>query len=181
MTEPGNMIEPAKPDEVFLNLFTQNCKPIRAYIFALLHGGEGVEDVFQSTTLALWRKFDQFDPDANFLAWACGFAYLEVLNHFRAVSRDRLRFNDELLKTLADERLQREQHTRRRSAALEQCVKKLPERDRTLVEDAYNGKQTIKELATRLNRAAQTIYNRLNFIRRTLFECVEKELIEKGL
>ena len=173
--------EPHKLEETFLQFFTQNHKRIRAYIFALLHNREGAEDVFQSTTLALWRKFEQFNPEGDFLAWACSFAYLEVRNHFRTASRDRLRFNDELLKTLADERLQREQRTRRRSAALEQCIKKLPKRDRELVEEAYNGRQTIKELAAQRERAVQTLYNRLNFIRQTLFGCVEKKLVGEGL
>ena len=173
--------EPQNSDEAFLHLFTQYHKRIQGYIFALLHGREGAEDVFQSTTLALWRKFDQFDPDGDFFAWACGFAYLEVRNYFRKASRDRLRFSDTLLETLADERLQREQLSRRRSAALEQCIKKLPERDRELVDQAYGGRQTIKELATQLGRAVQTLYNRLNFIRRTLFDCVGKELHEREL
>ncbi len=173
--------DPGKSDEAFLHLFTQNHKRIQAYIFALLHGREGADDVFQSTTLALWRKFDQFDPEGDFLSWACGFAYLEVRNHFRKASRDRLRFSDTLLETLADERLQREQHSRRRASALEQCIKKLPERDRELVDQAYSGRQTIKELAAQLGRAVQTLYNRLNFIRQTLFDCVGKELREQEL
>jgi RNA polymerase sigma-70 factor (ECF subfamily) len=49
------------------------------YIYSLLPHQEDARDALQETSVALYRKFADYDPDKPFLAWAYGFAYLEVL------------------------------------------------------------------------------------------------------
>ena len=49
------------------------------YIFSLLPHEEDARDVLQETSVSLYRKFADYDPEKPFLAWAYGFAYLEVL------------------------------------------------------------------------------------------------------
>jgi RNA polymerase sigma-70 factor (ECF subfamily) len=166
--------------EQFLEHFAQHHQRLLAYIFSLLPREQDAQDVFQKTSLVLWRKYGQFDPEGDFLAWACGVAYYEVRNFLRIAGRSRLRFNDELLQTLADERQAHHERSDRRAAALGQCLQKLSPSDRQLIDQAYQGHQTIQQLAEQLSRAAQTIYNRLNLIRRRLFECVQRSLAEQG-
>ena len=168
-----------KPDELFMQHFTRYHKRIRAYVYALVHDRHRADDVFQSTSLVLWRKFDQFDREGDFMAWACGVAYFEVRGYLRSASRDRLRFNEGLLQTLADERAKRHERSSKRSAMLQQCLRKLNAKDRQLIEQSYSGKQTIKELAEQMGRAVQTLYNRLSRIRHQLLECVEKNFAEQ--
>ncbi len=162
----------------FLEHFTRCDKRIRAYTYAIVHDRQVAEDVFQSTALVLWRKFDQFDPESDFLAWAFRVAYFEARGYLRAARRDRLRFNDDVLKTLADECSERYVQRSGRCEALRQCLRKLNTQDRQLVKDRYDGKQTVEKLAEHMGRAVQTLYNRLSRIRRQLFECVEKRLAE---
>ena len=60
----------------------------RLYAFIakqLVHPAD-VEDVLQRTSVILWKKRDQFDPDGNFFNWACGIAFNEVRN-FLTVQR----------------------------------------------------------------------------------------------
>jgi RNA polymerase sigma-70 factor, ECF subfamily len=166
------------PGDRFLEHFTRCDKRIRAYVYALAHDRQVAEDVFQSTALVLWRKFDQFDPESDFLAWAFRVAHYEVRGYLRTARRDRLRFNEHVLQTLADEGSERYVHRSDRCEALRQCLRKLSTRDRQLVEQSYDGKGTVKDLAERMGRAVQTLYNKLSHIRRQLFECVEKRLAE---
>jgi RNA polymerase sigma-70 factor (ECF subfamily) len=167
--------------ERFVQYYAQHHTRILAHIFALLRNEQDAEDVFQQTSLVLWRKFDQFKPEeGDFLAWACGVAHYEVRNFLRVAGRDRLRFHDDLLATLSEEQLERREESDQRARALAECMKKLSEADRKLVRRAYSGEQTIKQLADHVGRAVQTVYNRLNLIRRKLFECVERTLAEKG-
>ena len=37
------------------------------------------DEVFQDTSITLWKKFDQYRPDLDFRAWACRIAYYKVL------------------------------------------------------------------------------------------------------
>jgi RNA polymerase sigma-70 factor (ECF subfamily) len=60
--------------------------------------------------------------------------------------------------------------------ALEDCVEKLNPVQRTLVETIYTQGVEVAEVARQQNRAPQTIYNQLNFIRRALAECVQRRM-----
>jgi RNA polymerase sigma-70 factor (ECF subfamily) len=166
--------------EQFVEHLSAHQGRLMAYIFSLVPRLQDAQDIFQQTSLVLWRKYDQFDPGRDFLAWACGVAFYEVRNYLRSVARDRHCFNDDLLRTLADQRLAGNPRRERRQSALEQCVDKLRTTDRELVEKAYSGRQSLTEVAQEMDRAVQTVYNRLNLIRRKLVECVDRSIGEQG-
>jgi RNA polymerase sigma-70 factor, ECF subfamily len=185
--------------ERFVTLFAQVHDGLFAYIFALLPHWSDAQDVFQQTSLVLWRKFgdfraktatdpictqhpedrsgeldlSHFSPETDFLAWACRIAFYEVRNFRRVASRSRLQFNDALLTQLAEDRSVEPQRFSQRREFLMECVAKLPDEQRALLHRAYEGELTIRQLAEELHRSPQTLYNRLNLIRRTLFECIE--------
>ena len=165
--------------ERFLKLFAENQKRILAYIYSLVPHAQNAEDICQKTSLVLWRKFYQLEPDGDFMAWACRVAYLEVCNFRRIASRDRLYFSDELLAFLAEERITDLGLTNRRLTALRECVKQLGPPQQELLDQAYSTEQSIRRLADRLGQAVQTVYNRLFRIRRILFDCVERRLAKE--
>jgi RNA polymerase sigma-70 factor (ECF subfamily) len=159
--------------ELFVGLFAQVHEGLFDYIFSLLPHYSDAEDVFQRTSIVLWQKFADFRPGSSFLAWACRVAFYEVQNFRRTARRDRLRFNDALLAQLADERDVAPEGRRLRRDLLLDCIAGLTADQRELLRRAYQGPTSIRQLAEELHRSAQTIYNRLNHIRRALFECVE--------
>jgi RNA polymerase sigma-70 factor, ECF subfamily len=159
--------------EQFVQWFARVRDDLFAYIFALLPNWSDAEDVFQQTSLVLWRKFGEFEPDSNFLAWACRVAFFEVRNFQRVASRDRLRFGDALLEQLAEQRVVSLENASRRREFLLDCIAKLSDDQRALLVRTYEDDKSVRELAGEFHRAPQTLYNRLNFIRRALFDCVE--------
>lgn len=171
-TEQDRVVDPQQYER-FVSLFAQVHDNLFAYIFSLLPHWSDAEDVFQQTSLVLWRKFGGFEPGSNFLAWACRVAFFEVQNFRRTAGRDRLMFDNDLVEQLAEERDVSPQRGGRRRDFLMDCIAKLSEKQRDLIRHAYEGETTIRQLAEQLHRSPQTIYNRLNLIRRELFECVE--------
>ena len=165
---------PPEDGERFVQLFAQNQKRILGYIYSLVPHAQNAEDICQKTSLVLWRKFYQLQPDGDFLSWACRVAYLEVCNFRRTAARDRLRFSDELLSYLAEERMDDLAETNRRLDALRKCVQQLGLPQQELIAGAYSNEHSIRQLAERLGQAVQTVYNRLFRIRRLLFDCVER-------
>jgi RNA polymerase sigma-70 factor (ECF subfamily) len=163
----------ARPSEEFLRQFAAGHDRLFAYIYSLLPRRPDAEDVFQRTSLVLWQKFATWDSASPFLTWACGVAFYEVRNFLRVASRDRLRFGDGLLETLAREREASLARRDERVAALQECLKGLETHDRDLLRKAYADEEAIRELARRDGVAAQTLYNRLNDLRRRLHQCVE--------
>jgi RNA polymerase sigma-70 factor, ECF subfamily len=159
--------------EQFVQLFARVREDLFGYIFTLLPHWSDAEDVFQQTSLVLWRKFGEFERGTSFLAWASRVAFFEVRNFQRVAGRDRLRFSETLLEQLAEQRVASPEAANRKREFLLGCIAKLSEDQRALLLRTYEDEKTVKELADEFHRAPQTLYNRLTSIRRSLFECVE--------
>src|SRR5947208_12288757 len=108
------------------------------YIHSLVRDLNDADDLFQQTSLILWKKFDEYDPRRSFFSWACGVARFEVINFVRTRSRQRLYFSDDLSLLLieAQAAMSDEELVDRRDA-LAQCVEKLRQRDRELLAECY--------------------------------------------
>ncbi|HCO24304.1 MAG TPA: RNA polymerase subunit sigma [Gimesia maris] len=172
------------PDELhvkFLHVFTQHRNQIYSYIFSLLPNRDDAEDVFQRTSLILWKKFADYDETCSFFSWACGVAFYEVKNFMRVAQRKRLQFRDDVIQQLADERAEIPQlKLDVRATALEECMQKLKAKDRKLVNQVYRDQIPVKDLAEVAGAAIQTLYNRLNQIRRQLTHCIERTVSYTG-
>ncbi len=148
------------------------------YVLSLLGNRHDAEDVLQRASVVMWRRFATFEQGTDFIAWATTVAFYEVRNFQRVTGRSRLDFDDELLQTLAAERLPQVQKWSQRMEALETCVQKLDPASRELVEAIYTQGLEVKAVAVRQNRPVQTLYNKLGLIRRALAECVERTMGE---
>lgn len=166
--------------EEFLELFSRERDRLYAYVYSLVPHAADAEDVFQKCSVVLWRKFGEFDRRRSFLAWACGVASYEVRNFLRVAGRDRLRFDDELVRKLAAERLESLERHEARLAALRTCLRQLTTDQRELLEAAYGGDGTVVQFAESTGRALQTLYNRLGGLRRRLLECIRRRLRAEG-
>ena len=160
----------------FVHLFSRNSHRIFAFIYSLLPYRSDAEDVFQQTSLILWRDFSRFDQDRSFAAWANGIAFNTVRNFQRTRARSRLIFSEKLMSALAQERSTGQVESDQRRDALDDCIHKLPAADRDLVQHIYEDGTSIKEHAKSIGRAVQTLYNRLNLIRNGLLECIDRTL-----
>ena len=158
--------------ERFVAEFARHRDRLFAYVYSLLPRREDAEDVFQRTSVVLWQKIATWDPGVEFLSWACGVAFYEVKNFLRVSGRDRLRFGDALLERLAQERAATLATRDARATVLQSCLEALGAAERELVRRVYADEDSIRALAAESGKAAQTLYNRLNQIRRRLFDCV---------
>ena len=61
----------ADRDRRFTEQLQRHHRRLYGYVFTLLRNHQDAQDVFQQTSLVLWEKFDEFQPDTNFLTWAC--------------------------------------------------------------------------------------------------------------
>lgn len=163
----------------FVELLARHRTQLFGYLYALVRNLDDAEDLYQQTSLVLWRKFDQFQPDTSFVHWACATARLEFRNFLRKQRPGRLYFSDDLqseLATIEAEIGLTEIDSRRE--ALATCLDKLSSSDRTLIEQCYgdSDRNNIKQVAESLGRSAQSVYDALSRIRNALFRCVERTL-----
>lgn len=186
MTDDSAPSDPSLPhsaerQEEFVRLLNEAHGLLLRYVMTLVANRHDAEDVLQRASLVMWRRFNTFELGSDFPAWATTIAFYEVRNFQRVTGRSRLEFDDELMNTLAAERVEHVAHWCQHSEALEQCVLKLDAYSRELVYAIYfEGKQAI-EVARDQGLAPKTIYNKLNFIRRALAECVQRRMMEASL
>jgi RNA polymerase sigma-70 factor (ECF subfamily) len=166
--------------ELLVRLLTGHQEDLFRYIFALLPHEEDARDVLQETSVALYRKFAEYDPTQPFLPWAFRFAYLEVLKQRERNQRGTLLLSQELIECLAAQREGMGPVLRARVVALEACLDQLPPEDQQLIQRRYHGKARADELSQDSGASRRTLFRKLERIRRVLFECITRRTAVDG-
>ncbi len=169
------------PDEQFVQLFTRHQRKLFLIILAQVGNPVDAEEILQETNLVIWRKSHQFRAGTSFLAWAGRIAHFEILKFRERTRRERLRFSGTFVERIAQEVLEASDELERRRQALHECLERLRPVDRDLIRERYVPGASGKELAERLGRPVNSIYQSLGRIRRTLLECINRRLaLEAG-
>ena len=167
--------------ELLVRLLSRHQGELFRYIYALVPNEEDARDVLQETSVALFRKFAEYDPDKPFLAWAYRFAYLEILKQRERNQRGTRLLSRELIERLAREREEHEPVLEARLRALEDCLQELPPADRELIQQRYEQKARSVEMVRRFDTSRRTLFRNLDRIRRVLFECINRRVAASGL
>ena len=167
-------------DDQFVRLLSQNRRQLFRFVYSIVHSMHDAEDLFQQVTITLWDKFDTFDLDTEFFAWACAVAKNKALNYFKAKGRQRLYFSAELIDEIARQEAQREELHDSRLHALEKCRQKLGQKDQRLLSACYRGNVSIQQVAKEVGRPVGSVYDSLSRIRSALHACIQRTLTGEG-
>lgn len=168
---------PAQEEAVFVGEITRFQTQLRAYIISLMPGAIGVEDVLQETNIVLWEKRAKFEQGTNFRAWACAIARLEVKAHRRKVYRlGEVMLDEDLADQLAEPLQAENEMPEAHLQALEQCLNRLSEPERELIEHRYFSQLPLEQFAAASGRSSETLRNSLYRIRAALRKCVKDKL-----
>jgi RNA polymerase sigma-70 factor, ECF subfamily len=144
------------------------------YVFALVRDIDDAQDVFQETSMLLWKKYDEFQPGTSFAAWAFTVAQFKASEFLRSKRRYRARFSDDFAQLIAATELRSSpEDSDVWQELLNRCIEKLPSHQRQLLGDCYGGTRSIADVAASLGRPVRGIYNSLRTIREKLLRCVE--------
>lgn len=164
----------------FTDHLQRNHRQLFAYLYALLRNYNDAQDVFQQTSLTLWEKFDEFQPDTNFMAWACSVARLKALNLLRRNRRYRAHFSEAFqVKLAAIQAALPTDTVNRRTLALQDCVEELPQNQQQLLRQCFGGEQTVSQVAEQLGRTTYSVYSSLRNIRKKLFDCIDQSVSQE--
>jgi RNA polymerase sigma-70 factor (ECF subfamily) len=178
--DPGNIADMRRQEE-FVLLYTKTSAALFSYILSLLPSWSDAEDVLQQTSLELWRKFREFEPGSDFMAWACRIARYKALTLIRSRRRDRHVFSLELVERIAEEGIAETQRLDAERKALNDCLQKLRASERELLQRCYAVGATIRQVAKEVGRTPNSLYKLINRIREALLHCIEARLAEIDL
>jgi RNA polymerase sigma-70 factor (ECF subfamily) len=166
-------------DAEFVELLTTSQLRLRAFTISLVSNPTEADDILQNARMALWQKRHEYRHDGGFVPWALKIVYIEVLRHRRRRAKERLQFDETLLATLAEDYLKHVDDLNRLRDYLPNCVGKLKERDRQLIELRYTSGKTIVGIAEQLACPPSTVYNALARIRQLLYDCIRRSLAQE--
>ena len=126
----------------------------RALFVAAAHGHKVAPDVLQETSMVMWRKFDTFELGTNFFAWAVKIARFQVLKYRERQERSARLFDTSVFEKLSIEAADENIVPMVPLQALEKCLGKLSEIDRTLIRRRYQPGANVQQIAADLRSAA---------------------------
>ncbi len=166
----------AERNKQLMLLLTQHQRRIFSYLYTLVPDRHDAEDLLQETNLVICEKFAEFEPDTDFVAWACQIAWWRVRAARQKYARSKVVFDDTVLAAVAHTALELRHETDQRHEALDQCLKKLHARDRELVLSRYEPGSGVEAAARRSGRTLVAAYKALGRIRKLLLDCVGNQL-----
>jgi RNA polymerase sigma-70 factor (ECF subfamily) len=172
---------PARKDhegrDAFARLFAQHDRWLFAYLVSLLGNSAHAEEVFQEVCVVLWREYEAFQLGTDFVKWVSVIAHHQVHRFRRQERRVGPQLSDAAVDLLSDDAVERAGLLESRRDALRNCLEKLSNKDRQLVQHCYgDSRVSFKGVAETLGRPANTVYKALNRIRKALYECIERTL-----
>jgi RNA polymerase sigma-70 factor (ECF subfamily) len=167
---------PPAPPREFIADFTGAQRRLHGFIRTLVPDPIVVDEILQETNLAVWEQAERFEPGSNFVAWACRIAWFKVLDHRRRVQRQRLRFSDTLMESLADEYLEDVDLAERQRTALANCMAALSDRQRTVLTMHYFKQMSLEQIGLSIDRKANAVGQMIFRIRKTLRDCIVRQM-----
>ena len=171
---PHNPTDEVEKRKLLVTLLARHQRQLLGYIHTMVPRIQDAEDIFQETCEVICEKFDTFSPGTDFLAWACEISRWRVRAARTTFARSKVTFSDELVQQLSQTIAAMRHELDLRSDALEQCMEKLPDRDRQLVIARYSLGASIEEAAEQNGRSLDAAYKALARIRRVLYDCVSR-------
>ncbi len=159
----------------FVQMLTSAQSRLYAYLCTLLANAGDARDVLQETNIALWKNVSDFDFSRSFEPWAMRFAHFQALAWRKRQRRDRLVFADATLDLLAQE-FDGAHSAEDELRALDECLGKLPGKQRALVARRYRDAESVTAIATSEGKPPNVVAAFLYRARKALADCIRAVL-----
>ncbi len=171
---PANQDRSDQREKLFFRLYMTHQKNIYAFILALARNCNDTDDIMQETMAVMWRKFDQFDPGTSFVGWGIEIARRQVMNFRNRNNHKTVQFSNKILEIIDQSATQRKPKLTNNIEILRNCLKKLPDNDRKLIQLRYDQELKIKSIAEYVGRPVQGLYKAMSRIHCALLHCVQR-------
>ena len=165
--------------ELFDDRFVRAQPAIFRYVAALMLRMDDAEEVFQETCLTLLRRWEDYDPERPFEAWAIGIAKNLIRKSRENAQRRIPVVSNVMIDAVSEAYFAENVEADTRMNALSDCLDNLSDDQRQLVQRCYSDSQPVKAIAESLEMKPHALYKRMERIRHQLFECIERSSAEE--
>ena len=160
------------PHEQFTRLLIEHEPELLRFILVTVPHRTDARDILQECSVALWRRFFEYDSERPFVAWAYGFVRMEVRRFLRKSQR-RAQLTQRASDLLLQDQQQYSQELDERGLHLKHCFNALAEDHRKLLDSYYHKGHSVSKLSEQNGRSIEAIYKSLQRIRLALHRCIE--------
>lgn len=164
----------------FTSLFGAYNKRIYAFVRMFIQNRADADEVFQESCSVLWAKFDQYSPGTNFWAWSCRVVRFEALRFLRKNKLRHRVFQESFYDAIESKAVQMGGILDAELDALADCYAKLNPSKRELLDQLYLPGATVKSVSIKLGRSRNAVYKSLGAIHKSLLDCIQRIMAEKG-
>ena len=161
--------------ERFTRLLIQHEPELLRCAMVVVPNRADARDILQECSVALWRRFSEYDPERPFANWALGFVRMEVRRFLRQAGR-RAQLTERAAELLLQDEQSNAAELDQRQRFLKHCVDALPETHRQLLGGYYRDEHPVSELSRRTGRSVDAVYKMLQRIRLALHKCIESKM-----
>jgi RNA polymerase sigma-70 factor, ECF subfamily len=164
----------------FVRLLTTHQPDIYLYLRSLVLQPDEASEILQDTNLVLWEKRDQFQLGSNFRAWAFQIARYKLLQRHAQRKRADVCFSDALVHELSLQ-MSHDDMMDNMLEDLRCCMAELSLSDRELIGKRYAPRATCESVARAVGRPVRWVYKATCRIRKTLMECLDHRINDRGM
>lgn len=163
--------------EMLLRKFYSNQDQLRGYIFSAVRDYHATEEILQSIAIVVAQKAAAFDQDRPAIPWFMGIAKNKILQWHSLKGRESRNVSFETLDNCIPHMDSfSEDSVTQRQLALKNCIKRLPNKQKAILELRYMDNNNCSMIADKLGRSIQSIYSLLKRLKLELRKCVEFQL-----
>ena len=177
------MEEPRTQPEELAAHWAKSQPLIAVFISSVVTHVHDVDDILQNVALVTARKFDQYDKNRSFAAWAIGIARNEIYKYYKDRRTTILHTDaiEQIAGIVESETVPGPDQTADRMRALRSCMERLKARWRTVLEMHYLRELSPARIAQQLDMSQANVFVILHRVRVALRQCVEQRLRQEGL
>jgi RNA polymerase sigma-70 factor, ECF subfamily len=153
--------------------FVRSHRHVFRYIAALVPNRDDAEEVFQDACLKILEKWRDYDAARPMVPWACGIAQNMARKFYERNRRRGFPLSEIAIAAVSETQHRLGAEVNLRLQKLPDCLQKLSEEQRLLLDQCYAQQGSIRAVAAAFDLDPNTVYKRLERIRRNLFECIE--------
>lgn len=173
MTKNPDQPAPATPKS-FAKLWMQNQHAIGGFVCVHIPDHHLADDIIQDVAELAAEKFEQYDQDRPFIGWLIGIARNRIAQAYREKGRRPIVYSSEVLDAITNAYTAMQPTDDERLDGLRECMSKLSDRHRRVIDLRYARQLTSEQIATQVSCSPRAVTSMLQRIRAALRQCVKQ-------
>jgi RNA polymerase sigma-70 factor, ECF subfamily len=172
--------KPHSPGEEIAQKWTECLPVVAAYVRSMTLSFHDAQDILQEISIIVVRKYGEYNQTRPFIPWVIGIARNEVLAYRRRLGADRRLFDEAVVDQITQAFGENKDQWDALAEALEDCVKRVPERSRRLLRLRYIDDLRYEQMAQALGASVTSIKVAMHRLRQGLRTCIERHPAARG-